>query len=164
MSMASAVTPHDRPTRVLLIASLALNLFVIGTAGALLARLYLSPPTPVATERPRTAAARIDRLAATLPSQDAAKLKAVFQAREGAVEATRDTLNRAYDRNRAILRAEPFDQAALRAAMAQSREARIRFDQALHDVIAAAAAEMSPAGRNKLADWGQRPRTTERSR
>jgi uncharacterized membrane protein len=164
MSMVSAVTLNDRPTRVLLIASLALNLFVIGTAGALLTRLYFTSPPPVATERPRTAAARIDRLAATLPGEDAAKLRAVFQAREPAVEATRDTLNRAYDRNRAILRAEPFDQAALRAAMAESREARARFDQALHDVIATAAAEMSPAGRAKLADWGQRPRTTESSR
>jgi uncharacterized membrane protein len=164
MSMVSAVTPNDRPTRVLLIVSLALNLFVIGTAGALLTRLYLTPPAPAATERPRTAAARIDRLAATLPGEDAAKLKATFQARAAAVEATRDTLNRAYDRNRAILRAEPFDQTALRAAMVESRQARVRFDEALHDVIASAAAEMSPAGRNKLAAWGQRPRPTESSR
>jgi uncharacterized membrane protein len=150
----------DRPTRWLLIASLALNLFVIGTAGALLARHYVASPAPTATERPRTAAARIDRLAAGLPTTDAEKLRAAFRARENAVEATRDVLNRAYDQTRTTLRSEDFDAAVLRTAMAQSREARVRYEQALQDVIATAAAEMSRAGRDRLADWG-RPRPAE---
>ncbi len=54
---------------------------------------------------------------------------------------------------RAALRAEPFDAAAVRSAMADTRAARQALDLALHDVIATAAAEMSPAGRNSLANW-----------
>jgi hypothetical protein len=37
--------------------------------------------------------------------------------------------------------------------MAQTRAARQELDRALHDVISTAAADMSAAGRNKLADW-----------
>jgi uncharacterized membrane protein len=158
-----SMTFTDRPTRWLLIASLALNLFVIGTAGALLTRHYVSAPAPAATDRPRTAAARIDRLAAGLPAADAGKLRAAFRAREAAVEATRDALNRAYDQIRTILRSEAFDDATLRAAMAQSREARVRYEQALQDVIATGAAEMSRQGRDRLADWG-RPRSAAGAR
>ena len=47
----------------------------------------------------------------------------------------------------------PFDAGALRAAMADRRAARQALDLALNDVIAAAAARMSPAGREKLASW-----------
>lgn len=164
MTLISVVTPADRPTRALLIASLGLNLFVIGAAGALLARHYVAPPAPVASERPRTAAARIERLAVTLPAADAETLRAAFRARAGAVEATRDVLNRAYDHTRAMLRRDPFDPAALRGAMAASREARTRYELALHDVIAAAAAAMTPAGRDRLADWGRPPRPTDSTR
>jgi uncharacterized membrane protein len=163
MTMSSTMTFNDRPTRWLLIASLALNLFVIGTAGALLARHFVAAPPQATTERPRTAAARIERLATGLPAADAEKLRAAFRAREGAVEAARDTLNKAYDRTRTILRSEPFEPAGLRAAMADSREARVRYEQALQDVIATAAADMSPAGRDRLADWG-RPRPAEGTR
>src|SRR5437763_89064 len=54
--------------------SLALNLFFIGAAGALANRHDLQP-APAQTERPHAAAARIDRLAATLPSTDADTLR-----------------------------------------------------------------------------------------
>ena len=58
---------QDRSSRWLLIGSLALNLFFIGTIGSLAVRHYVMPSQPAATERPRTAAARIERLAAPLP-------------------------------------------------------------------------------------------------
>ena len=41
--------------------------------------------------------------------------------------------------------------------MSKTRSARQAFDQSLQDVVAAAAAKMTPAGRNKLADWPTRP-------
>jgi len=144
---------QDRSTRVLLIGSLALNLFFIGTIGALAARHYLAPPQPAAVERPRTAAARIERLAAPLPAADAEKLRAAFRARESAAEGARDALNRAFDRIQTTLRAEPFDAAQLRAAFGEARAARPVYEQAMQEIVGLAAADMSRQGRDRLADW-----------
>ena len=144
---------QDRSTRVLLIGSLALNLFFIGTIGALAARHYLAPPQAAAVERPRTAAARIERLAAPLPAADAEKLRVAFRARESAAEGARDALNRAFDRIQTTLRAEPFDAAQLRAAFGEARAARPVYEQAMQEIVGLAAADMSRQGRDRLADW-----------
>jgi uncharacterized membrane protein len=144
---------QDRSSRLLLLGSLALNLFFIGTIGALAARHYLAPPQPAAVERPRTAAARIERLAAPLPAADAEKLRAAFRARESAAEGARDALNRAFDRIQTALRAEPFDTAQLRGAFGEARAARPVYEQAMQEIVALAAADMSRQGRDRLADW-----------
>jgi len=119
--MTMAMTLEDRSSRWLLVGSLALNLFFIGTVGALAVRHYVMPAQPAATERPRTAAARIERLAAPLPAADAQKLRDALQAREAAAEGARDALNRAFDRANAALRTQPFDPAQLRAALGEVR-------------------------------------------
>lgn len=54
------------------------------------------------------------------------------------------------------LRAQPFDPAAVRSAMAETTSARDSFYQLVHNVVAAATTQMSPAGRETLADWPQR--------
>ncbi len=152
----------DRSSRWLLVGSLALNLFVIAAGTALYVRHQFAQPAATQAERPRTAAARIERLAATLPAADAETLRGAFRARASATEAVRDALNRASERIQGALRADPLNAGELRTAMAQTRTARIAYDQAFHEVVAAAAAEMSPQGRAKLADWPPRPQTTPR--
>ncbi len=158
--MTMTMAMPDRSSRWLLIGSLALNLFFIGTIGTLAIRHSVAPSPPAATERPRTAAARIERLAAPLPAADAERLRAAFRARQAAVEGARENLNRTYERIQVALRAQPFDEAQLRAAMTQVRAARPVYEQAMQDILVAAASEMSPAGRSKLADWPPRPATT----
>jgi uncharacterized membrane protein len=155
--MTMTMTMPDRSSRFLLIGSLALNLFFIGTLGALAVRQTIAPVQPTASERPRTAAARIERLAAPLPASDAEKLRAAFRTREAATEGARENLNRAFERMQAALRAQPFDEAQLRATMAQVRAVRPVYEQAMQDVLVAAASQMSPEGRAKLADWPPRP-------
>ena len=54
--MTMTMTMPDRSSRWLLIGSLALNLFFVGTIGALAVRHFVAPAQPAATERPRTAA------------------------------------------------------------------------------------------------------------
>src|SRR5437764_8879483 len=129
--MTMAITREDRSSRWLLIGSLALNLFFIGTLGALAVRHYVMPPQPAATERARTAAARIERLAAPLPAADAEKLRAAFRAREGAAEAARDALNRALEHLQAALRTQPFEPTQLRAALTEIRTARPVYEQVM---------------------------------
>src|SRR5258705_420968 len=94
-AMTMTIELQDRSARWWLIGSLALNLLFIGTIGTLAVRHALAPSQPSATERPRTAAARIERLAAPLPPADAEKLRTAFRARETVAEGGREGLNRA---------------------------------------------------------------------
>jgi uncharacterized membrane protein len=153
-----AALGEDRASRWLVLASLALNLFFVGAGGALLARHYLAAPAAGPAPIDRSVAARMERLAATLPSSDADILRSEDHAKATTVDGARQAYRKAQDEVRRILRAEPFQGEAMRAAMTEQRAARQVFDQLLQDVIASAAGRMSTAGRNKLADWppGQR--------
>ena len=161
--MTMTVVMQDRSSRWLLVGSLALNLFFIGTVGALAVRHYVMPAQPAATERPRTAAARIERLAAPLPSADAEKLRAAFRMRDAAAEGARDALNRALEHLQAALRTQPFDPSQLRAALTEIRTARPVYEQVMADIYLAGAGAMSQEGRSKLADWPA-PRSTTNTR
>ncbi len=147
-----ATAQAERGGRALLLASLALNLFFVGAAGALLVRHSLAPPAAPAVID-RSAAGRIERLAATLPDADARTLRETFRADTAHVEAAQADYRASQEVVRAALRREPFDTERLRAAMGQSRAARQKFDESLQNLIASAAARMSAAGRSKLADW-----------
>jgi len=148
MSIAHAApSVHTSSPRWLLLASLAVNLFFIGVAIALLVR------GPAAPTYDRNVFVRIDRLAATLPAADASKMRAEIASHHDEVEATQAKYRAAQDMIRETLRQVPFDAAAMRAAMAQTRAARQNFDQAIQGVVALAAAGMSPDGRKALADW-----------
>jgi uncharacterized membrane protein len=147
----------ERSSRWLLIGSLALNLFFIGTVGALAVRHVFGPAPSASPERPRTAASRIERLAAPLPSADAEKLRGAFATRAAAAESARETLNRSFEHIQAAQRAQPFNPDALRAAMAETRAARPAYEQIMQEIFAAGAAAMSNEGRAKLAEWPPRP-------
>jgi uncharacterized membrane protein len=151
--MATASTPGDRTSRVILLISLALNLFFLGLISAGPVRHLFHPHQHAVIEPRRSAAERIDRLASTLPTEDADKLRAAFRTRDRTLESAHAAYRRAQESMRGTLRAEPFDVSALRSAMTEVRAARQSLDAALQDVIATAAAEMSPAGRSKLAEW-----------
>ena len=154
--MTMTIAMPDRSSRWLLIGSLALNLFFVGTVGALALRHIMAPARQAETERPRTAAARLERLAAPLPAADGETLRAAFRARATEAESARDALNRAYERVQAALRAQPFDAAQLRAAMTDARSARPLYEMVMQDILAAGAAGMSPEGRARLAEWPPR--------
>jgi uncharacterized membrane protein len=139
-------------SRWLLLTSLALNLFFIGVGSALLVQSYAPDAAAPPTANDRTMAGRIERIAATLPQEDAARLRAAYQSRRNEIDGTRAAYRDKQDAMRAMLRAEPFNLDALKASMADMREARQAFDRRILDFFAQQAAEMSPAGRQKLAD------------
>jgi uncharacterized membrane protein len=153
MSALSAAAGNDRASRRLVLGSLALNLFFIGVGGALLIRHYATPAVTAIPPVDRSVAGRIGRIAATLPAADAAVFSDTFKADALRIEAAQAALRREQDAVRTALRGEPFDAGAMRAAMANTRAARQSFDVILHDMVATASANMSVAGRNKLADW-----------
>jgi len=139
-------------SRWLLLASLALNLFFIGIGGAVLLQGYAPDPAVPPAGSERSMAGRIERIAATLPREDADRLRAAYQARRDEIDGTRAAYRDRQEAVRVALRAEPFDLDALKAAMSDMRNARQTFDRRIHEFFAQQAAEMSPAGRQKLAD------------
>jgi len=159
----SAVLGGERTSRWVLLGSLALNLFFVCAAGALMVRHYVAGSVTAAPVD-RSVAARIERLAATLPPDDASILRADYRANAPTVDASREAYLKAQDGVRQTLRDEPFRVEAMRAAMAGARAARQSFDQLVQDMIASASAKMSSAGRNKLADWPPGPRSTSETK
>lgn len=155
-------------SRWLLLVSLALNLFFIGVGGALLVQGYALEPPAASSVRDRSMAGRIERIAASLPREDGDRLRAAYRAHRKEIDGARTAYLDRRGAVRAALRAQPFDIDTLKAAMAQMRAARQAFDVRIHSFFAQQAAEMSPAGRQRLADRpnsrraagsGQPPRT-----
>jgi uncharacterized membrane protein len=152
MSVSQQV-PRFGIMRWLLPVSLTLNLVFAGAAGASYLRHSVVVPLEPVTHMTRGAEDRLDRIATSLPSSDAQIMRSAIRAEAAKVVAAQASLRLSQEDVRNSLRAEPFDPAAVRAAMAETSAARDNFDRVLHDVIASAAAKMSPVGRSKLADW-----------
>lgn len=148
MSEVPAPVPTARRgSRWLLLGSLALNLFFIGIAVAMVVR---GPP-------PRQwhpdVFVRVERLAATLPAADGQILRTAVEANRAAIAQSHSTYRSARDDIRAALRQDPFKVDDMRAAVAKARAARITYDEVIQGVFTDAAAKMSSAGRQAMADW-----------
>ncbi len=159
MSIAQAFPTMDRPSsRWLLLGSLALNLFFVGIAIAMMVR------SPAPSYWDRNVFVRVERLAATLPPADADILRGEIQANQAAIESTQAAYHSAQDSIHDVLRQEPFDAEAMRAAMAKTRAARLTSDQTIQGIFAAIASKISPAGRQALANWppGRKPASDKR--
>ena len=139
--------------RWLLPVSLTLNLVFAGAAGASFLRHSAAVPLEPVTHMTRGAEQRLDRIATSLPAPDAQIMRSAIRADAAKVVAAQASLRLSQEDVRNSLRAEPFDPAAVRAAMAETSAARGNYDQILQNVITSAATKMSPVGRSKLADW-----------
>ena len=159
MSIAHALPSPARGSSLwLLLGSLALNLFFVGVALAMIIR------APAPSYWDPNVFVRVERLAATLPPADAEILRSQINANHAAIEDTQTKYHSARQHIHEILRQEPFDVAAMRAATAQTRAARLNFDQTIQGVFADIAAKISPAGRQALANWPPGRRTVSDKR
>lgn len=155
MSLAQAMPSmtRDGSSRWLLLGSLALNLFFVGVAVAMAIR------APAPSYWDPNVFVRVERLAATLPPADADILRGQINANHAAIEQAQTQYHSARQRIHDALRQEPFDVEAMRAATAQTRAARMAYDQTIQNVFADIAAKITPAGRQALANWppGRKP-------
>lgn len=148
MSIAHALpAPARGSSRWLLLGSLALNLFFVGVALAMAIR------APAPSYWDPNVFVRVERLAATLPPADAEILRKQIDANHTAIEDAQTKYHSARRHIHEVLRQEPFDVEAMRAATAQTRTARLAFDQTVQGVFADIAAKITPAGRQALANW-----------
>jgi hypothetical protein len=129
-----------------LFASVALNVLLGTWLATSAARWHLAAP-------PREPGARIEHLAATLPEPDAARLRGAVEADAAAIAAARTAYREADAAMRTTLHAAPYDPAAFAAATSALRERRQELQRLLQGAVGRAAAEMTPEGRAKLADW-----------
>ena len=139
--------------RWLLPTSLALNVLFLGATGAVALRYTGSIPLSAVARIDHSGTDRLDRVAASLPANDAQVMRSEIRADEEKVAAAQADLRLSQEEVRNSLRAEPFDLEAMRAAMEQVQVARGNYHMVLHEMIASAAPKMSVVGRNKLADW-----------
>jgi uncharacterized membrane protein len=154
MSVAHAFPATERgSSRWLLLGSLALNLFFVGVAIAVVVR------APAPSYWDRNVFVRVERLAVTLPPADADILRGEINANRAAIESAQTAYHTAQDHIHDVLRQEPFDVEAMRAAMAKTRAARLTSDQTVQGVFAVVASKISPDGRQALANWppGRKP-------
>jgi uncharacterized membrane protein len=159
MSIAQALTMTSRGnSRWLLLGSLALNLFFIGVALAMVIR---GPAPPSRWDR--DVFVRVERLSATLPKADAELLRVAIQAHHAAIEAAQDRYQSAREEIHETLRQNPFKIADLRAAMVKTRATRQEFDQVIQGVFADVAPKLSSAARQDIADW-RNPKSTSKNR
>ncbi len=149
----SPQVPGSGTMRWLLPVSLTLNLVFAGAAGASFLRHSAVVPLEPVSHMTHNAESRLDRIATTLPEPDAQIMRSFIRAEAAKVVAAQASLRLSQEDLRTSLRAEPFNPSAVRAAMAENSAARDNFDQVLQNVIASAAAKMSPVGRSRLADW-----------
>ena len=138
--------------RWLLPTSLALNVLFLGATGAVALHTGSIPLSAVA-RIDHSGTDRLDRVAASLPANDAQVMRSEIRADEEKVAAAQADLRLSQEEVRNSLRAEPFDLEAMRAAMEQVQVARENYHTVLHELVAAAAPRLSIVGRNKLADW-----------
>ncbi len=159
MSVAHAVPAVTHgSSRWLLLGSLALNLFFVGATVAMAIR------APAPSYWDPNVFVRVERLAATLPPVDADILRRQINDNHAAIEDAQTKYHSARLHIHDVLRQEPFDVEAMRAATAQTRATRLAFDQTVQGVFANIAAKISPAGRQALANWppGRRPVSDKR--
>jgi hypothetical protein len=143
--------------RHLLLGSLTLNFVFAGAAGALgLQHATKLPPLQPVVGMNRGVEQRFDRIAAALPANDANIMRAEFHAQAIKLATAETQVRLSEQAVRDSLRAQPFDPAAVRAAMAATTQARDRFSELVHETVAGATAKMTPAGRQALADWRKR--------
>lgn len=144
-------------TRYLLLGSLTLNLIFVGAAGAV-ALQHSNTPAPLqpVVGIKHGVEQRFNRIAASLPPDDAKIIRAEFHAEAVKLATAEVQIRLSEEAVRDSLRAEPFDPAAVRTAMAETSAARDHFYQLVHNVVASATTKMSAAGREMLADWPER--------
>jgi uncharacterized membrane protein len=155
MSLSAYANGSGR-ARYLLLGSLTLNLVLAGAAGAVALQHARAVPLQAVVGIKHGMTHRLDRIEASLPTDDAGVMRAELGAEAVKLATAEAEVRLAQETVRDKLRAEPFDPAAVRAAMAQTSAAREDFYRVLHDALAAATAKMSEAGRKQLADWPTR--------
>lgn len=137
-----------KPWMWLLVASLALNVFLGVALGT---HFFRGPKAP-----PRPEGMLLD-MAESLPEADARILRQALEARRSELS-TDENPKRRFDEMRAVLLAEPFDPEAFSRVSSEFRAKHERNGQIINEILIEAVTRMSPEGRKALANRPPPPR------
>lgn len=143
------ITLTPRVATAILLASLALNLFLLTWVGVGLFKKE--------TRRPWLSLESVEeRYAARLNGNDAAAFRRALAAHRAELSARIEASRSSRATVRQALQAEPFERARLDAAFADSRQAMAAFQQALQSLLLDTAGELSADGRRRLSEHSPR--------
>jgi len=140
---------------IMLVASLALNLIIIGMAAATAFHFRKHHRGPMA---------RFDQYIQTLPAKRRDKLKELLEQRRATVRPLRRKARAARRKARRAFTAEPFDRDRLFETYRLASDARIALTKARGDWYAKFAAELSADERRDYIKWRARHRKSRRRR
>jgi uncharacterized membrane protein len=132
---------------VLLVASLALNLLVIGMVGTLMWRTRIPPPWA------RTVTPNLLGYASTLPAERRQELWELTAKEREHVRPFRREVRAARDETVRALSAESFDRQRFLAAHARQMEVETRAREAVRDLYMTIAATLTPEERQGFQHW-----------
>lgn len=156
--------PSQAPTRrwprwksALLIASLALNLVIVGMVATAAIRHGFRAPLAASQ-------ATVVKFARTLPSERRREIWAATREQRRALRPFWADLRRARAEVRAALTAEPFDAARYTAANDKLLEAEIAVRRGANGLFESVATRLTPAERRQFATWQERAEHHSRRR
>lgn len=139
---------NSRTVQIVLFVSLALNLFFAG--------FYVANWWGHAWhEPPRGVEEMVERIGARLPATDRAVLRSAWAADQAKLTGLFTEVQNARRDMRAKLALEPFDRAAVAAAMNEVRVKRQAFFDEVQGVLLTALPNISPDGRKRLWSGGR---------
>lgn len=147
--------PAERPGRRMrlgLIASLALNLLLVGLMLGGIWRLRHFGPPGLGGD------IGLMGFVHKLPSERQGGIRDQLQAERKNLRPIRLEAREAWSSANALLTAEPFDKDKFKAAMAKSREITAKFEDQVSGVLAETAAKLTPEERKSLQDWREHHR------
>jgi len=135
---------------ILLVSSLALNLFFLGLVAG---RMVHTRPHFDRDEADTRAFLRQSGLRNAGP-----EVKAILRQRRGQVRARMHDLGEARDHVRQSLQAEPYDPQALRHALQQTRDLTTQMQADMHEVMVDVAGKLDREQRKRMSDslWSRR--------
>jgi uncharacterized membrane protein len=141
----------------LLAVSLAVNVFI---GGLVAGRAIGTKPWQAAGEIGAGAGLRftLARIVDALPKDQRPVVEDIIRAHRGDITSALRALQAARSDAAAALRAEPFEPVALTAALGELKAASSDLQSTLFEALEDAAAKLTPAGRDALADWRWRSR------
>lgn len=130
-----------------LMLSMAVNMFFAGLAVSHIGR---PPPPPHGPPGPE---GFFQRLAETLPAEDAAILRQAIDANRSTMQAEHEVRESFPQRIRTALLTQPFDPKALMAVFEETDGRERALRQRVVSALVDAAAAMSPEGRRRMAEF-----------
>jgi uncharacterized membrane protein len=150
---AAPAPPSNSRLRLALMASLALNVLIIG---AVAGTLLMSPKHGWGGHKRKQSG--LMGFAQTLPADRAEVIRAKIASEEATLAPLRKAERDARDAARAQLMQEPFDAESFKAALARAAEADAKEKSARMSLLATTAAELTPDERRQLHAWFEKRR------